>query len=115
VKKHIPLYPVGSVILRKPIRMGGFVPIGIFNFDPEPFVINRVEGKLQGKYELSSLVTGELEIRWYKPYEIRVVPKPMYEDLFYSPILFNYLRNKFDDAVVENFITNIVPSLMSLF
>jgi hypothetical protein len=34
VKKHIPLYPVGSVILRKPIRMG------VFNFDPEPFVIN---------------------------------------------------------------------------
>jgi hypothetical protein len=88
--------------------------MGVFNFDPEPFVINWVEGKLLDKYELRSLVTGELERRWYKPYEIHIVPKSMYEDLFYSPILFNYLRNKYDDAVVENFITKIVLSFMSL-
>jgi hypothetical protein len=67
--------------------MGGYVPIGVFDFEPEPFVVNRIEGKLQGKYELRSLVTGELERRCYKPYKLRRIPENMYEGLFYSPIV----------------------------
>jgi hypothetical protein len=93
--------------------MGGYVPIGVFDFEPEPFVITRVEGKLQGKYELRSLITGELERRWYKPFEIREIPKSKYESFFYSPILVTYLRNKYPDNIVENFLSRIVPSLMS--
>jgi hypothetical protein len=93
--------------------MGGFVPVGVFDFEPEPFVINRVEGKLQDKYELRSLVSGQLERRWYKPCEIRVIPNPINEDLFYSPVLITYLRNKYPDNVVNNFLINIAPNLMS--
>jgi hypothetical protein len=87
-----PIYPVGTVVLRKPSRMGKYVPIGVFDFDPEPFIVNRVEGKLQGKYELRSLVIVEFETRGYKLYEIRTIPKSMLESLFYFPILLTYLR-----------------------
>jgi hypothetical protein len=84
VVHRYPIYRVGTVVIRKPIRMGGYVPIEIFDFEPEPFVINRVEGKLQGKYEIRSLVTGELERRWYKPYETRAIPKTMNKSFFIS-------------------------------
>jgi hypothetical protein len=60
--------PPGTIVLRKPTRERGKIKLNVFGFDPEPFVINKVETGKQGKYHIKSLVTGNNVRRWYKPY-----------------------------------------------
>jgi hypothetical protein len=104
---------VGTIVLRKPTREKGQIKYTIFGFDPEPFVIDKVEGEAtphssksaahQGKYQIRSLVTDTVVSRWYKPYELRIVHKAL-GDYVFDPLVIAYLRNKYGDEVTENFL-----------
>jgi hypothetical protein len=70
----------------------------VYQIDPEPFVVEAYEGgRYVGKYQLRSLVTNVTDSRWYKPYELRVVPKIDYPTLFNSPILKQYILSKYGE------------------
>ncbi|MCS7318182.1 MAG: DDE-type integrase/transposase/recombinase [Candidatus Dojkabacteria bacterium] len=108
-KKHEKIYydilKPGTIVQRKPTIDAP--RIGIFDLDPEPFVINKVEGNLQGKYQIKSLVTDKLEKKWYKPYELKPVHPSHFETWFFNPLLIEYLREKYGDKITENFLTSI--------
>ncbi|MCS7317963.1 MAG: hypothetical protein NZZ41_06640 [Candidatus Dojkabacteria bacterium] len=72
-------------------------------------MINKVDGNLQGKYQLKSIVTGEIENKWYKPYELNPIDKKFFVDWFYNPLLIEYLREKYGDEITENFLFKIAP------
>jgi hypothetical protein len=96
--------PIGSVVLRKPYRKLSNVPLNVYQIDPEPFiVVAREGGHHVGKYQLRSLVTDELESKWYKPYELRIVPKDEYRTLFTSPILDEYIISKYGEEIRADF------------
>jgi hypothetical protein len=82
VIKDYPKIPIGSIVLRKLFRKLSNVPLTVYHVDPEPFVVVKFEGNHVGKYQLRSLVTDNIDSRWYKPYELRVVPKSDYNFLF---------------------------------
>jgi hypothetical protein len=83
---------IGTVVLRKPYRKLSSVPLTVYQVDPEPFIVVEYDGgKHVGKYRLRSLVTDKLESKWYKPYELREVPRDEYDTLFNSPILTQYI------------------------
>jgi hypothetical protein len=80
--------------------------------DPEPFIVVAFEdGRHVGKYQLKSLVTDALETRWYKPYELRVVPPSDYRALFSSPVLEQYIRAQYGDDAVEYFFETLPQKL----
>jgi hypothetical protein len=104
VFKDYPKIPLGSVVLRKPYRKLSNVPLTVYQVDPEPFIVEVYDGgRHVGKYQLRSLVTNELESRWYKPYELRVVPEYEYRTLFHSPILKQYILAQYGDDALAQF------------
>jgi hypothetical protein len=76
--------------------------------------VAREGGQHVGKYQLRSLVTDALESRWYKPYELRVVPKDEYKTLFSSPILDRYITQKYGEQMYSDFYDNLPQKLASL-
>jgi hypothetical protein len=103
-----PKIPLGSVVLRKPYRKLSNVPLTVYQIDPEPFIVADYEGgRHVGKYQLRSLVTDELESRWYKPYELRFVPQNEYRTLFHSPILRQYIVTQYGDDALAQFYETI--------
>jgi hypothetical protein len=114
VIKDYPKIPKGTVVLRKPYRKLSNVPLTVYQVDPEPFVVIDFEGNHVGKYQLKSLVTDEVEAKWYKPYELRIVPEYEYNTLFTSPILEQYIRGKYGDDVVYYFFENLPNKLANL-
>jgi hypothetical protein len=108
--------PVGTVVLRKPTREKGQIKFTVFGFDPEPFAIDKVEGNYrpseppkghQGKYQIKSLVTGNVVSRWYKPYELRIVHKAL-SDYVFEPLVIAYLRSKYGDKITEKFLNRFI-------
>jgi hypothetical protein len=80
------------------------LPLTVYQIDPEPFVVVAYEGgRHVGKYQLKSLVTDELESRWYKPYELRFVLQNEYRTLFHSPILRQYILTQYGDDALAQF------------
>jgi hypothetical protein len=115
VFKDYPKIPLGSIVLRKPYRKLSNVPLTVYQVDPEPFVVVAYEGgRHVGKYQLRSLVTDELESRWYKPYELRVVPKEDYQILFSSPILNQYILAQYGEQIHSDFYDTLPQKLASL-
>jgi hypothetical protein len=110
--KDYPRIPLGTVVLRKPYRKLSNIPLTVYQVDPEPFIVIDYEGgRHVGKYQLRSLVTNKLESRWYKPYELRVVPEYDYITLFHSPILERYIL-AMDDG--ENLLTQFYNRIASI-
>jgi hypothetical protein len=96
--------PLGTLVLRKPYREQGEVPLTVYNVDPEPFIVTAYEGgRHVGKYQLKSLVTNIIVSRWYKPYELRIIPRYEYKALFNSPILKQYIIKKYGDKALAQF------------
>jgi hypothetical protein len=97
--KDYPRIPLGTIVLRKPHRDLGIVPLTVYQVDPEPFVVVDYEGgRHVDKYQLKSLVTDKLQNRWYKPYELRLVPQYEYRTLLSSRILAQYIKNMYGDV-----------------
>jgi hypothetical protein len=71
-------------------------------------------GRHVGKYLLRSLVTDVLESRWYKPYELRLVPKDEYRTLFSSPILDQYILAQYGEQIYSDFYDTLPQKLASL-
>jgi hypothetical protein len=117
VIKDYPKIPIGSIVLRKPYRKLSNVPLTVYQVDPEPFIVVPYDGGHHvGKYQLKSLISDELESRWYKPYELRVVPQYEYRSLFTSPILLQYIRDQYirgqyGDDTVEYFFETLPNKL----
>jgi hypothetical protein len=110
-----PKIPIGSVVLRKPYRKLSNVPLTVYQIDPEPFVVVAYEGGQHvSKYQLRSFVTDKKEPRWYKPYELRVVPKEDYNILFSSPILDQYILAQYGKEVYSNFYDTLPQKLASI-
>jgi hypothetical protein len=108
VMNDYPKIPIGSIVLRKPFRKLSNVPLTLYQVDPEPFAVIAYEGgRHVGKYQLKSLVTDKIESRWYKPYELRVVPEKEYSTLFNSPILTQYILSRHGEDGLNQFYTNI--------
>jgi hypothetical protein len=108
VFKDYPRIPIGTVVLRKPYRKLSNIPLTVYQIDPEPFVVAAYEGgRHVGKYRLRSLVTADLESRWYKPYELRVVPEYEYKTLFNSPILIQYILAQYGNNGLTQFYETI--------
>jgi hypothetical protein len=66
------IYDVGTIVIKKSESKGAFSN-KIFNFDPELYVIGKVEGR---KYKIFSLIDwiegkAKLSAKRYQPYEIR--------------------------------------------
>jgi hypothetical protein len=109
-----PQISIGTVVLRKPYRKLSNVPLTVYQIDPEPFiVVAREGGRHVGKYQIRSLVTDTLESRWYKLYELRVVPKDEYRILFSSPILDEYISSKYGEEVRADFYRTLPIKLGS--
>jgi hypothetical protein len=99
-----PKIPIGSIVLRKPFRKLSNVPLTVYQVDPEPFTVIAYDGgKHVGKYQLKSLATDEIESRWYKPYELRVIPKNEYSALFNGPILTQFILSRHREEGLEQF------------
>jgi hypothetical protein len=82
---------------------------GIFDIDPEPFEIIEREGKHVGNYRIRSLVNpGYVPTRWYKPYELIVIDPQRLAREALSPLTTEYLRTKYGDQIVEQFIQRIL-------
>jgi hypothetical protein len=110
--KEYPRIPLGTIVLRKPYRELGSVPLTVYQIDPEPFVVVAYEGgRHVGKYQLKSLVTDVHESRWYKPYELRIVLQYEYRTLFSSPILAQYIKSMYGDDILHIFYETIPPKL----
>jgi hypothetical protein len=115
VLNDYPKIPIGSIVLRKPYRKLSNVPLTVYQIDPEPFVVIAYEGgRHVGKYQLKSLVTDKKESRWYKPYELRLVPKEKYNVLFSSPILDQYIMSQYGEQVYSDFYDTLPQKLASL-
>jgi hypothetical protein len=116
VLKDYPKIPIGSIVLRKPYRKLSNVPLTVYQIDPEPFIVIAYEGgRHVGKYQLKSLVTDKLESRWYKPYELRLVPKEDYNKLFSSPILDQYILTQYGEEVYSDFYDTLPQKLASIY
>jgi hypothetical protein len=106
--KHYDRIPLGTIVLRKPYRKLSNVPLTVYQVDPEPFIVVDYDGGQHvGKYQLKSLVTNDLESRWYKPYELRIIPRSEYEILFKSPVLQQYIKSMYGDDVLNAFYETI--------
>jgi hypothetical protein len=106
--KHYDRIPLGTIVLRKPYRKLSNVPLTVYQVDPEPFIVVAYDGGQHvGKCQLRSLVTNALESRWYKPYELRIIPRSEYEILFKSPVLEQYIRSIYGDDVLDAFYETI--------
>jgi hypothetical protein len=106
--KYYPRIPLGTVVLRKPYRKLSNIPLTVYQVDPEPFTVVAYEGGSHvGKYQLRSLVTDELDSRWYKPYELRIVPKYDYRTIFHSPILKQYILAEYGKDALTRFKNRI--------
>jgi hypothetical protein len=102
--KDYPRIPLGTIVLRKPFRKQGEVPLTVYNVDPEPFIVVAYEGgRHVGKYQLKSLVTNMIELRWYKPYELRIIPSYEHKALFNSPILKHYIIKNYGKKALTEF------------
>jgi hypothetical protein len=66
----------GSIVLRKrqPPKHGAAIYGRSLDIDPEPFQVISRAGNNVGIYQIKSLVTGKIEGKWYKPYELHVLP-----------------------------------------
>jgi hypothetical protein len=103
-----PKIPIGSLVLRKPVRKLGNVPLTVYHVDPEPFIVEDYRGgKHVGKYRLRSAITLKEDTRWYKPYELRVIPKSDYDTLFHSPIFVQYVTSKYGSNALDNFYARL--------
>jgi hypothetical protein len=99
-----PRIPLGTVVLRKPYRKLSNIPLTVYQVDPEPFIVVAYDGgKYVGKYQLKSLVTDKIEQRWYKPYELREVPRYEYRTLFNNPILTQYILAEYGASTLNKF------------
>jgi hypothetical protein len=110
-----PLLPIGSIVYRKPttergLREGVFKQsIRVFDFDPEPFEIIEREGIHVGKYRLRSIVNPTYApSRWYKPYELIPIDRRKLVEEALSELTIQYLRAKYGDQVVEQFIDKVL-------
>jgi hypothetical protein len=109
--------PPGTIVLRKPTRERGKIKLNVFGFDPEPFVINKVEAGKQGKYQIRSLVTGDIVRRWYKPYELRTFfrGKPLEAhkalgEYVNKYLVKKYLKAKYGDEMLNEFLSKFKKS-----
>jgi hypothetical protein len=109
VLQDYPRIPNRTLVLRKPHRELGSIPLTVYQVDPEPFIVEDYKGgKHVGKYQLRSVVTLKLEPRWYKPYELRVIPKSDYETLFNSLIFVQYITAKYGEDGLKRFYAHLV-------
>jgi len=114
IKRDYKLLPIGTIVYREPSKEheGTYTKNlhRVYDFDPEPFEIINREGIHVGKYEIRSLLTGEKDMRWYKPYELRVItPKILKKDLM-SPLTLDYLQTKYGKKILEN-VENLIEEL----
>jgi hypothetical protein len=70
--KTYPVIPNGTIVLRKPQppRPGPVIYGRSLDIDPEPFRVIARTGNMVGLYQIQSLITGKIERKWYKPYEL---------------------------------------------
>jgi hypothetical protein len=70
---YYPLYPRGTIVVKVPESKGAFSN-RIFNFDPEPYVVNNNVGRKFNLIKLIDLIeykTSAVSKKAYQPYEIR--------------------------------------------
>jgi hypothetical protein len=95
VLQDYPRIPTRTLVFRKPVRKQGNVPLTVYHVDPEPFIVEDYRGgKHLGKYQLRSAITLKEDPRWYKPYELRVIPQSDYDVVFRSPMFVKYITSK---------------------
>jgi hypothetical protein len=72
VHGYYPLYKKGTIVIKRPERAGE-VPLKLFNFDPEPYIIVDTRGRKYIVGKLIDHIEGNLEpsTKYYQPYEIR--------------------------------------------
>jgi hypothetical protein len=98
IKKY-PVIPNGTIVLRKPQppRPGSVIYGRSLDIDPEPFRVIARTGNMVGLYQIQSLVTGKIERKWYKPYELHVLPPDKIYDEVMNPISQEYLIRKYGE------------------
>jgi hypothetical protein len=77
------------------------------DIDPEPFRVIARTGNMVGLYQIQSLVSGKIEGKWYKPYELHVLPPDKIYDDVMNPISEEYLIRKYGEKQVERFYKNL--------
>jgi hypothetical protein len=108
VLNDYPKIPIGSLVFRKPVRELGSAPLTVYHVDPEPFIVEDYSGgKHVGKYQLRSAIALKEDSRWYKPYELRVIPESDYETIFNSPLFVQYITSKYGEDALNNFYANL--------
>jgi hypothetical protein len=108
VLQDYPRIPFGSLVFRKPVRELGSIPLTVYHVDPEPFIVHDYKGgKHVGKYQLLSAIDLRTDPRWYKPYELRVIPKSDYDTIFYSPMFVKYITSKYGNNALNNFYSRL--------
>ena len=50
------------------------------------------------------MVTGIKERKWYKPYELHIVPEKDINDLIFNDLTIKYLEHKYGTDVTEKFL-----------
>jgi hypothetical protein len=73
------------------------------DIDPEPFQVVARIGNNVGLYQIKSLISGNIERKWYKPYELQILPSDKLYDEIMNLITQEYLIRKYGEKEVERF------------
>jgi len=73
------------------------------DIDPEPFQVIARTGNNVGLYQIKSLISGNIERKWYKPYELQILPSDKLYDEIMNLITQEYLIRKYGEKEVERF------------
>jgi hypothetical protein len=106
IRRKYDVIPNGTIVVRKPQppRSGSVIYGRTLDVDPEPFVVVNRTGRDVGLYEIKSMVTGIKERKWYKPYELHIVPEKDINDLIFNDLTIKYLEHKYGTDVTEKFL-----------
>jgi hypothetical protein len=69
-------------------------------------VITRI-GNNVDLYQIKSLISGKIETKWYKPYELHILPLDKLYDEIMNPITQEYLIRKYGEKEVERFCKSL--------
>jgi hypothetical protein len=103
------VFLIGSIVLRKrqPLRPGSAIYGRALDIDPEPFQIIARRGGNVGLCQVKSLVSGKVEGKWYKSYELHILPPNQLYDEVMNPITEQYLIRKYFEKETEKFYQKI--------
>jgi hypothetical protein len=112
IKKKYPKFNQGDLVFAKPLRERGVLGFKIFNFDYDIYIILVKE---DDKYKLKSQYyfiheKNTVKRRWYKPYEIRKITPQQALDHLNSPLVQQYLAQKYEDSNAVKDIRDYIQS-----